>query len=827
MERISSILSRVFGASAIAIAIICSVGSCIKEDLVVEISEQSVGKTIHFTATLAAKGATTRSVDPEGHTAWQVGDEIYVECFTSPGVFYSGAATVTALSGDGSATIEATVPLISDGNYTAYFYYPASLYNTGDELEILRGKQHGNLTGDNGISKLYDAAEGSTTVTVSNGTATTNGRVVMENQLCICKFHLRIGTNGEGNTFTPSTEEFEKLTIDRSGYKKIRKTYTITSDKPKDGGGIRGFMDGDDIYVAMEPIDEEQLIFAVNRTDENDEVIELFTTTTGKGTLESGKFYTNIPIKMTPQVPVTIPAGGSYTLNDASLYYVNSPAIVCEGNAVITLEGDNNVRTLADAKAAIQPGPAGTTLIIQGDGSLEVRGGKHGAAIGSGNKESCGNIEITGGTIMATGGIDAAGIGGGYSGTCGDITISGGSIFAQGGNNAAGIGSGWHGKCGDSTISITGGDVTAIGGYYGAGIGCGAGGNKASLTNYWGPISITGGNITATGGKNAAGIGCGNDYSSCGNITINEATGVVKNGIGTSGNNSTCTALSINGVNENSITQSPYYLGRDKMLFVDNGTELSGTVDADHRIFINDGATVTLRDVTIINGNSWPAITCSGNATIVLEGTNTVTTTSSRTYPAIQPGLSGSYTLTITGTGSLNATGGRYAAGIGSCQSGSCGNIIIESGTVSANGGARAAGIGSGFKGDCGNISITGGIIAATTGKNYGAGIGAASYGSCGDIIISGGNVTATGGKNGAGIGSGFHGKFNSITVTSGITRVESTRGERAKAIGFGRQDEGSGSITVDGVDWKSGCSDTEHLNYQIIGDTWIITPKQ
>jgi hypothetical protein len=68
--------------------------------------------------------------------------------------------------------------------------------------------------------------------------------------------------------------------------------------------------------------------------------------------------------------------------------------------------------------------PSGSTLTIQGSGSLTASSNGYGAGIGGGYNISCGNITIQGGTIEATGGNNAAGIGGGYNANCGNITIT-------------------------------------------------------------------------------------------------------------------------------------------------------------------------------------------------------------------------------------------------------------------------------------------------------------------------------------------------------------------------------------------------------------------
>ena len=216
---------------------------------------------------------------------------------------------------------------------------------------------------------------------------------------------------------------------------------------------------------------------------------------------------------------------------------------------------------------------------------------------------------------------------------------------------------------------------------------------------------------------------------------------------------------------------------------------------------IPDGKTVVLSGVNISGGQ----IACSGNANIILMGTNTVTATTDG-EAAIKIGGSGT-TLTITGSGSLTATGGPYAAGIGTdyATSGtlSGGNIVINGGTVTATGGADGAGIG--------------------TGVAYGQSI------TCGDITINGGTVTATGGNpSGAGIGTGwsYYGgtsnRCGNITIGTGVISVTATKGKNSpNSIGKGEASSGGtqacGTITIGGTEYWDGSA------YQNGGDTYLV----
>lgn len=187
-----------------------------------------------------------------------------------------------------------------------------------------------------------------------------------------------------------------------------------------------------------------------------------------------------------------------------------------------------------------------------------------------------------------------------------------------------------------------------------------------------------------------------------------------------------------------------------------NGDMLTGKLAANHKISIAAGATVTLNGVSI-NYDDTPAlsgsfagITCLGNATIIVNGTDYVKGFSSG-YPGIFV-PSGS-TLTITGSGTLYANGHANAAGIGSSRDNieyyrACGNIVIQGGTIYAFGGSGAAAIGSGASGNlteqpkssCGYItiknSVTNVYVRTESGSSNIQTIGYGQYSTCGTVTI-------------------------------------------------------------------------------------------
>ena len=320
---------------------------------------------------------------------------------------------------------------------------------------------------------------------------------------------------------------------------------------------------------------------------------------------------------------------------------------------------------------------------------------------------------------------------------------------------------------------------------------------------------------------------------------------------------SDCWSYSKDGV---SLATGNYYQSNVAMAALDDdNSKPLYKITATSSVTIPDGKTVVLSGVNISSGS----ITCSGNANIILLGSNTVS--AADYYAAIKIGGSGT-TLTITGSGSLTVNGGSQAAAIGTGRAYDAsvvgGNIEINGGTITATGGSNAAGIGTGYaynngsssSNTCGTITINGGTVTAT-GKTGSAGIGTGSAinsnssvsNECGAITINGGTVNATGIGNGAGIGTGYannnggSNKCGAITISTGVTSVTATKGNSSpNIIGKGKAANGGtqtcGTITFgatqvfNGTDWSPAtmaAGTYGGLNLAITNSdkTWTLTP--
>ena len=288
----------------------------------------------------------------------------------------------------------------------------------------------------------------------------------------------------------------------------------------------------------------------------------------------------------------------------------------------------------------------------------------------------------------------------------------------------------------------------------------------------------------------------------------------------------------------------------------ENHSVLTGKLAESLAIWIEAGDTVTLKDVTIDAGQGKPGIRCLGNATIFVEGTNTV-----KGAPGITVDLDEGTMrnrLIIRGKGTLNAIGYDNFAGIGSGYGTSCGKLFLGA-VIHATGGKYAAGIGAGF-GDpdhpsrCNDIYVVDGEVTAIGGENA-AGIGT-GYGligeparttpkgtsSCSGVMLRGGVVKATGGANCPGIGIGISDKeaddllrqgprCGTVHITAAVKQLTSTKGANSPySIGLSsRFTKGAINDIVFGrTMWYNGAKFmSEEYEKQLKENTFVYPPKK
>ena len=240
------------------------------------------------------------------------------------------------------------------------------------------------------------------------------------------------------------------------------------------------------------------------------------------------------------------------------------------------------------------------------------------------------------------------------------------------------------------------------------------------------------------------------------------------------------------------------------------------TVSAD-----NSGQTVTQGSAAV--EDAAPVIKQRDSSTAT---TNTVTITAAENQTANVTlkdvnidvrGIAGSAAFSTSGEGDVTielegkntVKSGNDRAGL---EKNNDGELTItdannDSGSLDATGGAGGAGIGGGYKGNGNNITLSGSKVNAMGGLG-GAGIGGGSSGSGSDITITGGTVTAIGGECGAGIGGGANGSGSDITVSGDAQlKVQGNAVDAYIGAAIGNGARTSGWDVGPGADWTPDTS--------------------
>jgi hypothetical protein len=527
---------------------------------------------------------------------------------------------------------------------------------------------------------------------------------------------------------------------------------------------------------------------------------------------------------------------------------------IVKGNVTLILRGSSTLHSANSAGIRVK---SGTSLIIEGEGYIDVHGeGDQNSGIGSRKYENPGSITINSGHVSAYGSPFGAGIGGGGHGNGGTITINGGEIVAEGGTYAAGIGGGTGWEGGSGTITINGGHIRASSDD-GAGIGCGDEGGHYTP----GTIIITGGTIEASS-QSGAGIGAGAKSGSSGDVpdifisggsikayADNPAASPIGPGAGhgsgqpprtpdgqtvflatvsgaLAGHTDSYTFTTTKDGTAYTYSYTGYgHLGETNLFFyLPNGEyTVKGTNGRDFAGEINEGpgtlpryipASVYLHigdgDITIeddIGAVQYPRIVGRyGN--YIIDGTTengfvSVYTSDDPTITLDNASIAGFQVFRIEGGDVnliLNGSNSLISeAGAGLYVGPGTSVTISGTGSLTATSfGGAGAGIGGNSYENSGEIIINSGTITAT-GSQFAAGIGGGEHGKA-HVTINGGSVTATAGWLGAGIGggTGWQGSAGEITINGGY--VKAIAGEGA---GIGNGDEGGhdeiGTITITG----------------------------
>ncbi|MBO4656181.1 MAG: hypothetical protein J5639_00220 [Bacteroidales bacterium] len=549
----------------IAVLGIMALASCeSKIDLPGDVSEKPVSSAAVFTATTES-AATKTTLDDNYNVLWQNGDLITIV----DGASHAGVYETTSTTSQGDFT-HSSGEVANTPSYTAY--YPSTMYNGG------------TLTLPAEQTYVAENISGAPMMAVSSTTS-----LGFKNLGGIIK--LSLTTNQAGQKVS---------SIALSANQAMSGPFTVSSDAAVVSSGTAGVTlncGTEGVAIGTDAVRFNIAVPAGNYTGLSITV----TTTTGASqtfTLKSDKTVVvgrsqittiNLPannIHLEYDLSagnVTVPAGeiaivtgssDAHTLTigagaSVTLQNTTSRQIITEGDATLTLVGDNVIAPITtDRFNAIIPAN-NSTLTIGGEGSLNCSRWTSGTMNYCINNSTV-NLVIEGGLLTLNSSYyrsPSAVVVNNYTQTGGNVTIdvsannsdrdnypeglyayndvniSGGSItstgsvaiFAKrnmtisGGTvNADGNSRHYYGASGLTalgTLTISGGTVTATG-RGGAVTGPGIG-----STGTCGDIVITGGDITAVGtvdynGRGSAGIGTSSAGGTCGSITV--TSGIVR-----------------------------------------------------------------------------------------------------------------------------------------------------------------------------------------------------------------------------------------------------------------------------------------------------------
>ena len=312
-------------------ALALTFAACSNDDNDLTTQQPQKAEGITITAQLAPKtgGATTRAVSDGGNkivAEWAVDEHIAI-LYTKDATQYAADATITAVDGEGAATIEFTVEAGTPDNTACTLVYPAKL--TDGTTTVYKN----DLSGVKDAATLLAAQDGTLSanldVRVGEGTiqTTTPGLTVTTQpaaQFAIFKFTVK---NSDGK----ATIDVKPLTITIGSQDYVITPASATSE----------------LFVALPPISSQAVTFTATGSDS-----KTYTASKASVTFSAGKYYQS-DIKLTEQAPalnLTSPAVGQVIGDDGKNYdYASLPGGVTAVAKICYVSGSNGLAlALAD-----------------------------------------------------------------------------------------------------------------------------------------------------------------------------------------------------------------------------------------------------------------------------------------------------------------------------------------------------------------------------------------------------------------------------------------------------------------------------------------------
>ena len=638
---------------AAATMMAATLGACSNNDITAIETPIQKGNVVTLTATLSPKGGdgVTRALTDNGTTigsAWAVNEEICVEYTNADDDFVDAKGIITAVDGDGKATVSVNLVNPKDGNTDIYFHYP---YSIAKGIKDLTADQIGTL---DDIAANFDDFDGDGILSVSAGVAKLPSDVTMTRNVSIWKLAFKVGDSDITNTITALniniSDGAREYDVTPSALDAIyvalgavsSTNVTITAATPsgiysytKDEVTLDpGYFYRSTVTLTAAAASGTYRIYSDRITFDNEAIPGGATTVTSGTTTWTGDLVVSGSVTITGDVHLTgntnliLKDGASLTVNgcifggaDYDHGFVYALNIygqeLSTGKLTIDYSGDHSLGVLTASELNIHGG----VITVGGTGVYQafepnVFNVYHGTVSGTGLVSGIvpmGNTHFYGGNITAVGNyqaaillpnggktltisggtINATNIGGSTAiEAVHSINISGGTINAQG----AGGGINVYGESGTS-LTISGGNITATS-TNGPGI------NVVAYTDNNGLLTITGGTIRATGGDGCgAGISAENIAISGATTEIDATGGMMMEGILAMGN------ITMNGGTVNSYggTNGPGFEASSITVSGGKLTAVGGDAFADSG---SDGRFGIIGNITVNGG----IVTATGGA---------------------------------------------------------------------------------------------------------------------------------------------------------------------------------------------------------------------
>jgi T5SS/PEP-CTERM-associated repeat protein len=389
--------------------------------------------------------------------------------------------------------------------------------------------------------------------------------------------------------------------------------------------------------------------------------------------------------------------------------------------------------------------------------------------------------------------------------TAGSFTVgdqsgaTGAIIVGGGGSQLLASGTDYVGAAGNGTLTVTLGAQVSAGALYVGDAGTG----NLSVTN--------GGNVTVGGALMA-----GNQFGSVGTVTVSNGGNVTGSGTFYIGDSGTGNAT-VDGAGSTLSTTSTLYVGNDGngTLTVSNGGNVTaGSILESANPGVTANITVTGANATLsttgslydgLNGNGTLTVSnggkFSGSLSIGVDSGSTSIATvdgagSSVSAADVNLGNQGNGTLIVSNGGNVTASS-QFSLGNGD---GGAGTLSVDGlGSVAgSNGFLLVGGSGSGV------ANVTNGGALDVTGDDGSEGVYLGyGPGESSSLLVSGvnsvGNVSSTLNVTEGGVTVGFDGN-GTLTVADGGVANFTGRDSNSAGLVIGQQSDGTGSVTVTGV---------------------------